>query len=108
MDNLKKINDIYGHKAGDRALKCLGKLLQKRADQGISCRLGGDEFLMFLPDTDPGSLSLQMDDLFQKFHTSLPMIRNSVLPHCPQDCVCAAPMIPLRTAIPKQIKLCIT
>lgn len=53
MDNLKKINDIYGHKAGDRALKCLGKLLQKRADQGISCRLGGDEFLMFLPDTDP-------------------------------------------------------
>ena len=69
MDNLKKINDIYGHKAGDRALKCLGKLLQKRADQGISCRLGGDEFLMFLPDTDPGSLSLQMDDLFQKFHT---------------------------------------
>ena len=69
MDNLKKINDIYGHKAGDRALKCLGKLLQKRADQGISCRLGGDEFLMFLPDTDPDSLSLQMDDLFQKFHT---------------------------------------
>ncbi len=52
MDNLKKINDIYGHKAGDRALKCLGKLLQKRADQGISCRLGGDEFLMLLPDTD--------------------------------------------------------
>lgn len=41
----------------------------KRADQGISCRLGGDEFLMFLPDTDPDSLSLQMDDLFQKFHT---------------------------------------
>lgn len=69
MDNLKKINDIHGHKAGDRALKCLGKLLQKRADQGISCRLGGDEFLMFLPDTDPDSLSLQMDDLFQKFHT---------------------------------------
>lgn len=69
MDNLKKINDIYGHKAGDRALKCLGKLLQKRTDQGVSCRLGGDEFLMFLPDTDPDSLSLQMDDLFQKFHT---------------------------------------
>ena len=34
------------------------------------------------------------------------MIRNSGLPHCPQVCVCAAPMIPLRTAIPKQIKLC--
>ena len=82
MDNLKKINDIYGHKAGDRALKCLGKLLQKRADQGISCRLGGDEFLMFLPDTDPDSLSLQMDDLFQKFHnitTDDPELRFATL-----------------------------
>lgn len=82
MDNLKKINDIYGHKAGDRALKCLGKLLQKRADQGISCRLGGDEFLMFLSDTDPDSLSLQMDDLFQKFHnitTDDPELRFATL-----------------------------
>ncbi len=82
MDNLKKINDIYGHKAGDRALKCLGKLLQKRADQGISCRLGGDEFLMFLPDTDPDSISLQMSDLFRKFHavtTSDPEIRFATL-----------------------------
>lgn len=82
MDNPKKINDIYGHKAGDRALKCLGKLLQKRADQGISCRLGGDEFLMFLPDTDPDSLSLQMDDLFQKFHnitTDDPELRFATL-----------------------------
>lgn len=82
MDNLKKINDIYGHKAGDRALKCLGKLLQQQTDQGLTCRLGGDEFLMFLSDTDPESLSLQMNDLFQKFHavtTSDPEIRFATL-----------------------------
>ena len=29
MDNLKKINDIYGNKAGDRALKALGALLSE-------------------------------------------------------------------------------
>ena len=50
MDNLKKINDIYGHKAGDRALKLLGSLLMDQAQYGVVCRLGGDEFLMFIPD----------------------------------------------------------
>lgn len=33
MDNLKKINDIYGHKAGDRALKLLGTLLSEYTHQ---------------------------------------------------------------------------
>ena len=50
MDNLKKINDIYGHKAGDRALKCLGSLLMEHAQHSVVCRLGGDEFLMFVPE----------------------------------------------------------
>jgi len=36
MDNLKKINDIYGHKAGDRALKLLGTLLSEYTHQAVS------------------------------------------------------------------------
>ena len=35
MDNLKKINDIYGHKAGDRALKALGALLSEHMAAGL-------------------------------------------------------------------------
>ena len=50
MDNLKKINDIYGHKAGDRALKLLGSLLMEHAQHSVVCRLGGDEFLMFVSE----------------------------------------------------------
>lgn len=50
MDNLKKINDIYGHKAGDRALKLLGNILKNDEDGSVACRLGGDEFLLFLPE----------------------------------------------------------
>lgn len=39
MDNLKKINDIYGHKAGDRALKLLGNILKNDEDGSVACRL---------------------------------------------------------------------
>ena len=50
MDNLKKTNDIYGHMAGDRALKLLGSLLMEHAQHSVVCRLGGDEFLMFVSE----------------------------------------------------------
>ena len=49
MDNLIKMNDLYGHKAGDRALKLLGSLLMEYTRHAVVCRLGGDEFLMFVP-----------------------------------------------------------
>ena len=49
MDNLKKMNDLYGHKVGDRALKLLGSLLMEYTRHAVVCRLGGDEFLMFVP-----------------------------------------------------------
>ncbi|MGO5543100.1 bifunctional diguanylate cyclase/phosphohydrolase [Blautia sp. HCP3S3_H10_1] len=69
MDNLKKINDIHGHKAGDRALKNLGNLLSRYATDGIACRLGGDEFLLFLPDVTAASVSEIMTGLFKQFHS---------------------------------------
>ncbi len=49
LDNLKFVNDIYGHLAGDQALRIIGAIL-KRQEQGIACRIGGDEFLLFLPE----------------------------------------------------------
>ena len=50
MDNLKRINDSLGHEAGDRALRLAGEtLLAGVSENGLCCRLGGDEFLLFLP-----------------------------------------------------------
>lgn len=71
MDNLKKINDIHGHKAGDRALKLLGNLLSHYSDEGVACRLGGDEFLLFLPGATHESVTAQMQTLFDKFRTAV-------------------------------------
>lgn len=48
VDNLKKINDVNGHEAGDAALKLMGKTLTENGGSNHCCRLGGDEFVMFL------------------------------------------------------------
>ena len=49
IDNFKRINDGYGHGAGDEALKALANLLQKMVRAGdILCRYGGDEHLIIM------------------------------------------------------------
>ena len=53
IDRFKGVNDTYGHAAGDRTLSMLAKLLlrQLRA-QDVVARLGGEEFVALLPETD--------------------------------------------------------
>ena len=75
MDNLKKINDIHGHKAGDRALKVLGTLLTEVSPNSVVCRLGGDEFLLFIPETDREQVTAFIQNLFEKFEHAI--IRRS-------------------------------
>lgn len=49
LDNLKAINDTYGHEAGDRAIQSFADLLRhKTRREDILCRYGGDEFLIIL------------------------------------------------------------
>ena len=68
MDNLKTVNDIYGHKAGNRVLKLLGTLLLEYTSECIVCRLGGDEFLLFMPDANKNDITELMKDIFDKFN----------------------------------------
>lgn len=52
LDHFKRINDIYGHAAGDRALVDFSRRLQSELrDEDFLCRFGGEEFLAVLPDT---------------------------------------------------------
>jgi len=52
LDDLKKINDTYGHNKGDFMLVALAEILQKTFRQSdIKARIGGDEFAIFPIDT---------------------------------------------------------
>lgn len=51
IDYFKKINDTYGHSAGDAVLQRIAHLLQEFIrETDIACRYGGEEFLLLLPD----------------------------------------------------------
>src|SRR6266850_3990119 len=53
LDNLKDINDTYGHHVGDEAIRVLAQELQRAVRATDTCgRLGGDEFGVAMPDAD--------------------------------------------------------
>ncbi len=55
MDNLKQVNDIFGHKDGDFALRSIAKILRSSfPGNSIIARIGGDEFAVFVPSIREG------------------------------------------------------
>lgn len=53
LDNFKKVNDTYGHIAGDELLMIFAEVLRANVrDNDFVCRIGGDEFAIFFPEMD--------------------------------------------------------
>jgi diguanylate cyclase (GGDEF)-like protein len=60
-DHFKRYNDRYGHAIGDEVLKGLARCLSASVHRpdDLVCRVGGEEFIVLLPETDePGALSV--------------------------------------------------
>ena len=64
IDLFKRINDSYGHKAGDRVLQLVAREFRERLrTTDFVARFGGEEFVVLFPETEPADASVVVDKL---------------------------------------------
>ena len=80
VNGLKTVNDTLGHAAGDTLLRRAGEVLGKAVDKPqVAARIGGDEFVLLLPDADAAEVERvrqridELLDLNNQFYQSPPL-----------------------------------
>jgi diguanylate cyclase (GGDEF)-like protein len=64
LDHFKRVNDSFGHEAGDIVLIAVGNLLKgKVRGSDIACRYGGEEFALILPETGAEAAARRAEDI---------------------------------------------
>lgn len=77
IDFFKKVNDNYGHSAGDRVIKSLSRLLQQRLRKtDVIGRYGGEEFAVILTDTNAENAFVILDNIRQAFEKIVQYAEN--------------------------------
>ena len=72
IDYFKRVNDSYGHKAGDRVLQLVAKALSDRLrTTDFIARFGGEEFVVLMPET-PSEIARSVLDDMRKHIAALP------------------------------------
>jgi diguanylate cyclase (GGDEF)-like protein len=73
IDHFKRINDKYGHDAGDRVIRQVGNLLRNTLrNPDVVGRVGGEEFAVILPETPPQSITLVVKRLLKEMRGTIP------------------------------------
>jgi len=77
IDYFKKINDRYGHEAGDTALRILGSLLKEEfRNSDVVTRYGGEEFCIILTNTEMKYAVNVMESIRKKVESTMIKIHN--------------------------------
>ena len=69
LDNLKPINDTFGHLAGDHAIRVVSEVLTAHGQDAIISRIGGDEFLFYMIDVDEGKATFIINCIMDAFRS---------------------------------------
>lgn len=79
VDGLKTVNDMFGHPAGDQALRAIACALRSSVRAGDSVyRLGGDEFAALSPSGDPEALATRLGHCLQADMPGVGRVRASI------------------------------
>lgn len=82
VDHFKKINDTWGHAKGDEVLRELGAILKKEVRKlDIAGRFGGEEFILFLPQTEleqARNLASRLQELVASIRIASDPVRVSI------------------------------
>jgi diguanylate cyclase (GGDEF)-like protein len=78
LDLFKKVNDTYGHDAGDTVLKAFAEILKTHTRQSDICaRLGGEEFLVMITHSDRGGMETAVERIRDQFENTKFTFGNS-------------------------------
>ena len=69
MDMLKYVNDVFGHAEGDAYIKSVADILQEVSSMATICRLGGDEFMVIIKESDVHGRD--MNEIFENLRQKL-------------------------------------
>ncbi len=73
IDFFKKVNDTYGHKAGDKVLSSLSKAIKNKIRKvDLAARYGGEEFIVILPNTSKEG-AIRIAEKFQLMFKGVPI-----------------------------------
>jgi two-component system cell cycle response regulator len=78
IDRFKSVNDTYGHDAGDEVLREFAARIRSTVrGADLACRFGGEEFVVVMPDTSPGTAAAVAERLRHAVESQPFVVRQS-------------------------------